>query len=208
LGFVRWILRWFGENLLFLLVWSLIVGSGGGIVVAIPDLWKVESRGVLAFVSVVIGGTGLAAALRWILDGMKKAYEARQQKEREEEDARTRAEQQSMEFRKGVRVIAECRMNLRRVMKKPDILTDHSQRITEQHMNRIVDLLELTFGIRTPRRFQPPHMDIEVPYGWDEEDGRNPYVPLNSEEWLRFVIDIEGYMEERDLEGAQLKYPL
>ena len=102
LAFVRWILRWFMENLLFLLVWSLIVGSGGGIVVAIPDLWEVESRGILAFVSVLIGGTGLAVALRLILDRMKKAYEARQQKEREEEDARTRAEQQSMEFRKGV----------------------------------------------------------------------------------------------------------
>ena len=176
--------------------------------VARPDLWKVESRGILAFVSVVIGGTGLAAALWLILERMKKAHKARQQEQREAAEARTRAEQLPMEFRKGVRVIAECRMNLRRVMKEPAFLTDHSQRITEQHMNRAVHLLEQTFGIRTPRRFQPPDMDVQVPSGWDEEEGRNPYVPLNSGKWLQFVIDIEGYMEGGDLEGAQSKYPL
>ena len=51
-------------------------------------------------------------------------------------------------------------------------------------------------------------MDVRVPSGWNEEGGRNPYVPLNSEERLRFVIDIEGRMEEGDLAGAQFKYPL
>ena len=98
-------------------------------------------------------GTALFSKKMWddIEERQTKRQRAREAAEAEKaerlEVERERNERLRKQFRQKVRVVAVCRMNFRRMVTKPDTITDLSYHLAEQAMNSVVDKLEAEFSI-------------------------------------------------------------